>query len=225
VLLRRWLPAGLIVLLLAGVVVVVVTYPVVAAAVCPRCHGLRKAAPGVYVGGGDANDSIGAVNDSIAAARRRVRDYFGDLRSDPEFLVCRDADCYRRIGGGREKGRTLRHSVIILSPDGANETIAGHELTHAEMHRRLDDYDKVPRWFQEGFAVVVSQDSRYLPCPVDYAGALERVRAGTSARQDFYRDSACVADRWVAEHGGKSAVLDLIRRLNAGESPRILDGG
>jgi len=44
------------------------------------------------------------------------------------------------------------------------------------------------------------------------------------AGQDFYRDSACVADRWVAEHGGKSAVLDLIRRVNAGESARILDG-
>jgi hypothetical protein len=102
--------------------------------------------------------------------------YFGDLRSDPRFLVCHGAACYRRIGGGGEKGKTIRHTVIA-----------------------------------------VSRDARYLPCPVDYAGALQRVRDHSSDGQDFYRDSACVADRWVTEHGGKPAVLDLITRLNHGD--------
>jgi hypothetical protein len=213
VLLRRWLPAGLLVLLLVGVSAVVSAYPVLGPAVCPWCYGLWKAGPDVYVGGGDRR----GVNDKIEAGRQRVRDYFGDLRSDPTFLVCLDEVCYRRIDGGLERGRTLSDIVISLSPSGANETIASHELTHAEMHRRLNDYEKVPPWFHEGLAVVVSQDRRYLPCAVDQAGALGRVRAGTSTGQDFYRDSGCVVDRWVAEHGGPAAVLDLIDRLNAGE--------
>ena len=206
---RRLLPALILALLLIGVGVKHVVYPVITAGVCPLCYGLHRAGPSVWTDrGGD---------DEIVAARQRVRDWFGDLRSDPRFLVCHDTACSRRLGGHGEKGKTIRRNVIALSPDGANETIASHELTHAEMYARLDDYGGVPHWFHEGLAVVVSQDARYLPCPVDYAGALQRIRDRSSAGQDFYRDSACVADHWVTEHGGKPAVLDLITRLNHGD--------
>jgi hypothetical protein len=210
---RRWIPATLLVLLLTGVATLVAVYPMIPAAACPQCFGLSRAADRVFVGGGPAGGTV----DTIAAARERDRAYLGELRSDPRFLVCLSAACYRRIGGGGEKGRTLRHNVIALSPGGATTTIASHELVHAELHKRLGSrYDDIPHWFQEGFAVVVSQDSRYLPCP-DQAGALRRVRSGTSAGQGLYQDGACVVDHWLSTHGGRPAALDLIGRVRDGE--------
>jgi hypothetical protein len=227
---RRWLwrtPAGLVVVLIAAVAGLVVAYPVAAAAACPRCYGLHEAGPDVYTDGTAAQDR--QTLDMIAAARQRVRDFYGATSSSPRVLVCSTAGCYDHIGGGGEKGQTLRDRASALSPGGANVVIASHELTHAEQFRRLGSrYGKVPRWFNEGLAVLVSDDPRYLTakpagqrCPIDYAVALAAIRASATpaldAGQNFYRDSACVVDRWAATHGGADAVRDLNRRLLTGE--------
>lgn len=224
-----WAVAGLVAALGATVGGAAVAYPVAVAAACPGCYGLGEAGPGVYVGGDAAAGQRREMVDMVAAARERVRAFYGDIRSDPRVLICLDAACYRRIGGGGEKGQTLRDRVLALSPGGADVVIASHELVHAEQFRRLGSrYSRVPRWFNEGLAVVVSDDPRYLTakpagerCPVDHAAALAATRAVAAPRpgagQDFYRDSACVVDRWLAAHGGAGAVLDLNRRLLAGE--------
>ena len=216
---------ALAVALIAAVAGVVVAYPVAAAAVCPRCYGLDRAGPGVYADGSATVDQRRQMVDMVAAARQRVRDFYGDTRSGPRVLVCLSAGCYQHIGGGGEKGQTLRDRAVALSPDGATVVIASHELTHAEQFHRLGSrYGQVPRWFNEGLAVLVSDDPRYLTakpagdrCPIDYATALAAVRAESATGQDFYRDSACVVDRWAATHGGADAVRDLNRRLLAGE--------
>jgi hypothetical protein len=226
---RRWLWRTLAA---AGAVVIaagaglLLAYPVAAAAACPGCYGLREAGPGVYVDGAATPEQRRGMVDMVAAARQRVRDFLGETRSNPRILVCLSTDCYDHIGGGGEKGQALRDRALALSPAGADVVIASHELAHAELFRRLGSrFDEVPRWFHEGIAVVISDDPRYLTarpagerCPVDYAGALAAIRAGTTPSVDFYRDSACVVDRWVAAHGGAGAVHDLVRRLRAGES-------
>jgi hypothetical protein len=229
---RRWLwraAAGLVVVLLIAVAGVVVAYPVVAAAACPACFGLREAGPGVYVDRSATPAQRRQMVDMVAAARQRVRDFYGETRSDPRILICLSAGCYGHIGGG-EKGRTWRDVTVALSPEGAGLVIAAHELVHAEQYRRLGSrYDRVPRWFNEGLAVVVADDPRYLTakpagdrCPIDYAQALAATRAVAvpppDAAQEFYRDGACVVDRWLATNGGPEAVHDLNRRLLAGES-------
>ncbi|MEU8613805.1 hypothetical protein AB0C29_38055 [Actinoplanes sp. NPDC048791] len=223
---KRLVVAALAAVLVAAVAALVVLYPIAVAAACPGCYGLRQAAPDVYVDDGATPEQRRQVVDMIAAARQRVSDYLGAMRSSPRVLVCLSAECYEHIGGGGEKGQALRDRALALSPGGADVVIASHELTHAELYRRLDSrYDQVPRWFHEGIAVLVSDDPRYLTakppgerCPIDYAQALAAVRAGAAPSTDFYRDSACVVDRWAAAHGGADAVLDLVRRLRAGES-------
>ncbi|MFG1943168.1 hypothetical protein [Nonomuraea sp. NPDC048826] len=49
----------------------------------------------------------------------------------------------------------------MLSPRGADPVIASHELSHVELHTRLAGAE-VPQWFDEGLAVVVCGDPRYL---------------------------------------------------------------
>ncbi|MEU4243290.1 hypothetical protein [Actinoplanes sp. NPDC026619] len=228
---RRWLwrtAAGLAAALLIAVAGVVVAYPIAAAAACPACFGLHEAAPGVYVESSATPAQRSQMVDMIAAARQRVRDFYGEIRSDPRILICLSAGCYGHIGGG-EKGRTWRDITVALSPGGADLVIAAHELVHAEQYRRLGSrYDRVPRWFNEGLAVVIADDPRYLTakpagerCPINYAQALAATRAVTvpapDAGQDFYRNGACVVDRWLATNGGPAAVHDLNRRLLAGE--------
>lgn len=230
---RRWwwrTVAGLVVTAIAVVAGLVVAFPVAAAAACPGCYGLHDAGSGVYVDGAAAPERRRQTVEMIAAARHRVRDFYGDLHSSPRVLVCLSADCYAHIGGGREKGQALRDLALALSPDGASVVIASHELAHTELHQRLGSsrFAQVPRWFHEGLSVLISDDPRYLTakpagqrCPIDYAQALAVTRSAgvpAGAGQDFYRDGGCVVDRWVATHGGSAAVHDLIRRLLAGEA-------
>jgi hypothetical protein len=232
---RRWLwrvLAVLVAVLIAAVTGLVVAFPVVAAAACPRCFGLHQAGAGVYVDGSATPEQRRQMVDLVAAARLRVRDYFGETRTNPRALICLTAGCYDHIGGGAEKGQAIRDRVLALSPDGATVVIASHELTHAEQFRRLGSrYGQVPRWFHEGLAVLVSDDPRYLTprpagerCPIDYAVALHAIRtspkpssSSVRAGQEFYRDSACVVEHWAASHGGADGVHDLNRRLLAGE--------
>lgn len=229
---RRW-PArsavGLVVVLVAALIGVVVAYPVAAAAACPGCYGFQRAGSDLYVEDSATPDQRRQVTELIAAARRRVDEFYGDTRSSPRILVCLSDGCYGHLSGGGEKGQTVRDLVVALSPAGANVVIASHELAHAEQYHRLGSrFDQVPHWFNEGLAVLISDDPRYLTakgagdrCPVDYAQALAAIRAGRASRpgaaRDFYRNSACVVDRWAGAHGGAVAVHDLIRRLLAGE--------
>jgi hypothetical protein len=53
--------------------------------------------------------------------------------------------------------------AVMLSPRGIDAVIAAHELAHVELHERLGSHaGHVPQWFDEGLAVLVSDDPRYL---------------------------------------------------------------
>jgi hypothetical protein len=121
----------------------------------------------------------------------------------------------------------LRDWSLMLSPAGANETIATHELSHGEFHRRLGSArSKVPQWFDEGLAVLVSEDGRYLApgadrCRLPYEQALPVTTAdwwslAADGDDRAYLQAGCVVSRWAAAHGGSAGVLDLIERLGDG---------
>ena len=159
----------------------------------------------------------------------RITRFYGTRMSHPRVLICAAPACYRRLGGGGEKGQAIRNWSLMLSPVGANETIATHELSHVEFHERLGSArGKVPHWFDEGLAVLISDDSRYLKpssegdrCRLPYEQASPIVdsdwRAMTAGGVDRpYLHAACVVSRWTSAHGGPAAVLDLIARLRDG---------
>lgn len=133
-------------------------YPSVAAATCPGCYGLESVGDGVYAEGRRAD-----VLRVVAAARARVGAFYGGLKSSPRLLACVTEACYTHIGGGREKGVAVLNRAVMLSPRGLDPVIASHELSHVELHARL--VKDAPQWVDEGLAVVVSQDPRYLPAP------------------------------------------------------------
>ncbi|WP_181019495.1 hypothetical protein [Nonomuraea typhae] len=219
----RWKWIVLVVVAVLGLTTggVAWAYPSVAATACPGCYGLHAAAPGIYLEKGA--DPAHALS-TVSAATRLVESFYGRRRSSPRILICTTPTCYTSIGGGREKGIAVLNQAVMLSPEGLDPVIAAHELSHVELHARLSG--EVPQWFDEGLAVVVSNDPRYLKptgdrCLAEPSAPLPKslpdwLRAA-SADPNTYAKAACQVSRWLTAHGGRDGVLRLIDALNAGQ--------
>ncbi|KQP42583.1 hypothetical protein ASF49_01690 [Methylobacterium sp. Leaf104] len=196
-------------------------YPAAAAAGCPSCYGFTDLGDGIYVEADMPADRREATKTTVEAARARVRSFYGDLRSSPRILLCGTDTCYRPLGGG-SRGIALLDQALILSPRGSDVIIASHELAHAELHRRIGVAAtlsrSVPQWFDEGLAVVISDDPRYLAvgsnrCRAEPDGALPASRAAwieTADSAGLYAKAACRVSQWLDAHGGSAGLLRLV---------------
>lgn len=229
----RWKATALAIALTATTAAgLAVAYPAAAAVACPTCLGFERVSGQVYVEDGMTPQEQAAVLHTVAEARDRLRGFYGTTESDPEIFVCGDDDCYRRIGGGRSRGMALLDLALFLSPQGTTVTIASHEMSHIELHSRIGLIKTfrrdVPQWFDEGVAVLVSNDGRYLRttsapdrCLVEPDGSLPATRSAwieSAATADLYAKAACRVSRWIAGHGGALAVSRLLANVAAGET-------
>ena len=216
-----------------SVAAIIYLLPSAAAAACPACYGFKAAQHDIYVQRTiDAAQQAGIVS-VIESARHELTDFWGPLQASPRILVCSDADCFRRLGGGGRRGMSLYDKVAVLSPRGSNVTIAAHELSMNEMHHRIGLWaftvGRMPIWFDEGIAMIASNDLRYLlpvgegnrclvssevPMPT---GMLEWNKAALTDHQ-LYAKAACRTSLWIAAHGGAPAVVALVNRMAAGSS-------
>jgi len=215
----------------AMAVALVFVFPAAAAAVCPQCFGFEHAGRAIFVErsmNADARANAVAV---VQQARERVGRFYGERLRDTPVLICATGACYQRLRGGGSRGMAIYDFALMLAPSGVSETIAAHELSHIEFHARIGAWrifrDAVPTWFDEGLAVVVSDDPRYLD-PPDLADRCrdtitelpvtlrEWLRA--AGKQPLYHDAACKVQGWLAAHGGPAAVLRLTQRIAGGRS-------
>lgn len=119
---------------------------------------LVEIAPHVFVDREVGPEYVSDLLNLVDKARVRVDYFYGELLSRPDILFCSSMACYRKFGGvglGYTRGNT-----ILISPRGWRAAIISHELSHVELAARLGDMpdilDKVPQWFDEGMAVMVS---------------------------------------------------------------------
>ena len=101
---------------------------------------------------------------TLSVAKGRVSSFFGNLEGSPRVFACSTETCFVAHGGTAEKGKAYGSSMLLLSPRGLNAVIASHELTHIELHNRigaLRAWRSIPPWFDEGLAVLVSEDPRF----------------------------------------------------------------
>ncbi|WP_157521793.1 hypothetical protein [Herbidospora cretacea] len=215
---RRWIGGAVVAVLLAVAAVVgtAIWFPAVAAVTCPGCYGLERLRPGVYAEPGLTAERRGQVIEVVDRADARVRGFFGGRVTSPDVLVCLSDDCYRRIGGGGERGVAVLNRAVMLSPRGVDPVIAAHELTHVELHARLDGIE-VPQWFDEGLAVLAADDPRYLApagdrCMVEPRPPLPATLgdwlSAASADPQVYAQAACQVSRWAEANGGVRAVVE-----------------
>lgn len=221
---------GMVALGLTGIVNAL---PASIAAICPACYGFREVQPDIYVQKETRDDERTAIINTIKDARAELTEFWGPLKAKPRILVCSDDDCFRRLGGGGRRGMSLFDKVAVLSPRGSNVTIAAHELSMNELHRRIGLWafatGRIPIWFNEGVAMYSSDDLRYLApvggpnrcltVPPAYlpTGMLEWNRTALVDHQ-LYAKAACRTSQWIATHGGAPAAVALIEKVAAGVS-------
>lgn len=227
---RTIIMLGAVTVLLSSLIWLASSYPSVAAAACPSCYGLTDLGDGIY---SDRNTSAAdreRILATIAAAKERVRTFYGAMTAQPRILVCQSEACYQAIGGGQSSGMAIMDLSLLLSPRGNNPVIAAHELAHIELHKRLGKMRTlervIPQWFDEGLAVLISDDSRYLAPPTETSrcrvNSFERLptdRASwvvSARRKDLYAKAACRVWTWVTENGGPASVPKLISHVANG---------
>jgi hypothetical protein len=222
-LLRVLAPASVILLLGAAF-----AWPVAFANACPACLGFKALSSRTYIEETATKDQQATALATVDEARSRVDRFYGGLRSHPRIFICQSENCYGRIGG-RSRGLALFDWALFLSPRGTTTTIASHEMSHIELHARLGFFKTlrraVPQWFDEGVAVLVSNDPRYLRstvtddrCLIQPDGRLPASRQAwieTAASASLYAKAACRVYRWTAANGGPSAVVALLNKMEA----------
>jgi len=98
---------------------------------------------------------------AASAAKDKVFSRYGEIVSSPDIFACSSKDCFQRIGSTTSKAKAYGSSKILLSPEGITKALIAHEWSHAELYDRIGGYPKikrVPAWFNEGLAVVVSDE-------------------------------------------------------------------
>lgn len=231
--LRRSLLAAFALLSMASAYVLY-SEPHISAYLCPACSGFREVAPHIYADTQASDAQIDAALQSFGAARTMLQQVYPAPRAEPLWLLCLSGECGVTTRP-RPRAMAYANSFVFVYPDGANPTILAHELAHAELHQRLGTLRRlvsqpVPTWFDEGVAVLVSQDPRFLeidrgvvmgckagdwPAPPSDQRTF-RQRAATET-QALYTASACQTIAWLGDKGGVRSLPALLGRISSGE--------
>lgn len=196
----------------------------------PSISGFVEVAPDVWVergmGAAERDRVVGAVPD----ARKSIERFFSGEPGGSVVLACASARCFRRCGGiGR--ATTFFGNRVLLSPDGVSSVKLSHEFSHVELATRVGVVRalvKVPRWFDEGLAVLVSADpdfveARWLAATDNGARApsldrLATLRGWLSVDRELsYGTARHEVARWYAR-AGRSGLDRLFAALRAGET-------
>jgi hypothetical protein len=207
--------------------------PGFAALICPRCFGFAPLQDALYVESTMPDDTRAKLFAARASGEKKVADFYGGLQTAPRILACATRACADRIGSGNSKGAAYLSVGLRLAPEGIDPVIIAHERSHVELHGRIGLLNfwtgAIPTWFDEGLAVVVSDDPRYFRpaaegdrCRSTPDGPMpERLNDWLKAAGSdhmLYARAACRVLRWSERNGGRQAVLRLIDRINRGEA-------
>lgn len=232
--LKRW--SGIIALILIGLIVTAAGFifsvqPTLAALACPTCFGFERFSDRVYVDPMMTKPMREKLTQSLQDGTTRVAAYYGGLRASPIVLACATESCWKRLGGSGAQGISYASLGLRLAPSGISPVIIAHEYSHIELHKRIGlvhfMVGTIPAWFDEGLAVIVSDDPRYLKartetdqCWAEPSGDLPSGKmawtraAGTE--HGLYARAACRVTRWMKANGGEAAALTLVQKVAAG---------
>jgi hypothetical protein len=215
--------------------------PTVAAVACPSCYGMQRLGENLFVNAAMPENMRRDLQTTMSAAEMPVAAFFGSVSARRVILACGDEECETRLKGRLEGTARVRafaydvggYPVLRFSPRGLSTTIIAHELTHVEVHERIGFLRHMrgifPAWFDEGLAVVVSDDRRYvrpgkiaaercLPTPVAELPSTPVAWDEMAGKSPWiYAKAACDVVRWMEANGGKQGVLAAVADVAAGK--------
>ena len=151
--LRVWLLAAFLAVALSGC-----THLRGALLWAPETFGLVRVSENLYIEEGADEPTRAMLQVAMARAQAAIHAAYGEVRSRPVVHACLSDACLARFGGQGTFGKAYANR-LLLSRRGMNWHFIAHEWSHAEMLKRLDfmAWREMPQWFDEGFAVVVSE--------------------------------------------------------------------
>ena len=168
-------------------------------------------------------DSAAAVALAAAVADFRPAPAAGaDLSADPFTVIVAPSEAaFRELTGGRVPdwglavafpplGRVVLRSPRLTGDSGADPvTVLRHELAHLYLEVAAGGSDRVPRWFNEGFAALYAEEWRWVS-PIRLAwGRLTGSLVPLQALNDSFPDVPAPALAYIQS---MAAVRDLERR-------------
>lgn len=224
------LPCLATLLATAGIAVAAIPGP--QRAFAPKLYGLTEIAPNVFTDNGNLAPEWLSMREE---ANMKVKAFFGELKSNPRYILCSTIACEHIFGKRGNVAQTYGWSYIHVPPKAINEKDVGvillaHERVHAELVYRwgapaLWDV-KIPNWFNEGLASFISEDRRL---GLSYS---DEERSWIRGSKTFWDWNSFVDQRgWRNAYGaasdnvavlsrkvGRDGLLALINRSLAGES-------
>jgi hypothetical protein len=215
----------------AAVTALAIFEPAIAAIACPICYGFARVEKNTFIDRNASTEQRDYARTVIGEARQRVSAFFGRQESTPALFVCTTDECYARVGGGASHRQAILDVGLFLSSRSFTPAIAAYELSHIELHKRLGrlktmEHD-IPRWFDEGVAVIVSRDPRYplaendRQCAAAMQGEMPTSRMAwveDPAHDRLYAKAEQRIGCWMSHRGGPSAVIALIAKVASGIS-------
>ena len=200
----------------------------------PYRSSFEKVADNIYVNknySGNIKEAIQLTEEAL----ERDRAFFGELQcTDTTIIIfCDDDKLLSKLDGDHDtKTSYTKKNYISVSDEYLNIDIIAHELTHAELHTRLNmkALKSIPTWFDEGLATQNDYREQY-----GLDAWIEQTDNGKNALPledmdtgfEFYADP--VEDRrfrylnakhevsvWMDTHQQKG-LLELLDKLNNGE--------
>lgn len=127
----------------------------------PELFGMEKITEHVYVNPQMSIDLREKLLESIKASKDNIVSMYGAIQSTPDIIACSTEACYGKFGGATSRAKNYGGFAFLLSPRGITTPLITHEWSHNEFYTRLDSfwaYRKIPQWFDEGLAVVASNE-------------------------------------------------------------------
>ena len=130
----------------------------------PKASGMDEEGPQLYVEPSMTVDQRQDLHRQIERGRATLVAFYGDVTAKPYFVACLTTDCDIRFGSYGQRAASYGDLAIRLSAKGLSAPLIAHEWSHAEVYRRVGGWwyaRKIPRWFDEGVAVVVADEPRH----------------------------------------------------------------
>ena len=184
--------------------------------------GMTYIAPNIYVDADMPETQRKELLQTVKHSKLEIKNFFGGMKSTPKIYACSTKKCFKRFGGVSAVAKTINDHTVLLSYKGLNKTTVIHELAHAEINTRLGKahWNKVPMWFDEGIAALVSKDPQYAkPVPTMSLSKLSSHNQWLDAIRDkkpVYNIARQAIEGWYTGVG-TAGLKDVIDRLKKGE--------
>ena len=136
----------------------------------PGASGMDEIDAALYVEPAMSAQQRAALQRQIELGRAQVEAFYGSITTAPYFVACVTVQCGVRFGSYGELASAFGDMAIRLSLNDRLTRLVAHEWSHAEMYRRAGGWrhiGKIPRWFDEGVAVVVADEALHAPANWD----------------------------------------------------------